>query len=124
MIILISRLCLSLEDMMDPTISLPPRSSLWTVMTGDWPSHFQVLEVTCQELLWGTLYLSSVRFTVNFTFNLRTHFTGGYYDGGNYYDDILQYEETSDAWRPAGKMNTPRYVHSVAPVDDISQFCP
>ena len=55
--------------------------------------------------------------------NLRTHFTGGEWSGRTY-DDILEYEGTSDTWRTAGKMKTPRYYHSVAPVDDISKFCP
>jgi len=48
---------------------------------------------------------------------------GGDGSGSGSLDDILQYEETTDAWRPAGKMKTVRYYHSVAPVDDISQFC-
>merc|ERR1711988_132841 len=56
-------------------------------------------------------------------------FGGKYCTGGVFsyecsdLDDILQYNMTSDTWRPAGKMKTPRYYHSVAPVDDISQFC-
>ena len=61
---------------------------------------------------------------------MRTHFTGGeYYDFDireheyDYYDEIVQYEEKSNSWKPAGKMKTPRSRHSVAPVDDISQLC-
>ena len=125
MIILISRLCLSLEDMMmETTISLPPRSWPWALETGWRLPLCLLLDITCQELQLEIRFMSSVRFTMNFTFNLRTHFTGGYYySGGNYYDDILQYEEKTDTWSPAGKMKTPRAGHSVAPVDDISQFC-
>ena len=68
MIILIFRLCSSLEEvimMMVGTGSLLPRSSPWTQTPGNLPHHYLLLEVTCQELLWGILYLSPVIFTTS-----------------------------------------------------------
>ena len=111
---------------MDPTFSLPPRSSPWTRKTGDMPPLCLLLGLTYQELQLEILFLSSVQLQFHFTFNLRTYFIGGKNCGVfscDYYNKILQYEDTSNMWRPAGKMKTPRYGHSVAPVDDVSQLC-
>ena len=69
--------------------------------------------------VFGKIYIQT-----HFTFTLKTYFTGGQFNYDTYYDDILEYEQTTDTWRPAGKMKTPRTEHSVGPVDDISQLCP
>ena len=88
MTIQICRLCLSLEDMIlqeegtgKTTISLPLSSSPWTLKAGDQPQLCLLLERLYLELLWGILYLSSVRFMYNFTL----HFT---------WEHILQEDST------------------------------
>ena len=72
MTIHICRLCLSLEDMIlkeegtgSTNISTPQRSSPWTLKAGNQPQLCLLLELLYQELLWGILYLSSVRFTIS-----------------------------------------------------------
>ena len=64
--ILISRLCLSLEEMhMATTLSPPPRSSPWALETGWRLPLCLLLEMVCQELQLEILFLSSVRFTIS-----------------------------------------------------------
>ena len=45
---------------MDPTFSLPLRSSPWTLKTGDQPGLCLLLEMVCQELQLETLFLTMV----------------------------------------------------------------
>ena len=81
MTIHICRLCLSLEDMIlkeegtgSTNISPPQRSSPWTLKAGNQPQLFLLLERLYQELLWGILYLSSVRFTILLCISLENSF--------------------------------------------------
>merc|ERR1719474_1797256 len=48
--------------------------------------------------------------------------TGGLDDDRNYRDEVLQYEETTEAWSETGKMKKARDYHAVVEVD-VSLFC-
>merc|ERR1711962_169241 len=52
----------------------------------------------------------------------RVVVTGGLDDGRNYRDEVLQYEETTEAWSEIGKMKKARDYHAVVEVD-VSLFC-
>jgi len=49
--------------------------------------------------------------------------TGGYDDGRNNRNEVLQYQETTGLWSEIGKMKKARHNHAVVAVVDKSLFC-
>jgi len=58
------------------------------------------------------------------TIDNRVYIFGGY-DGGSYYDTILEYDATSDSYTEAGTMTQARFLYAVSVVqyEEYSQWC-